>query len=356
MPNNPDTTNGELQSGQTDDSDIQELEPESFEIIDPVDADESGQLLVDKGQTADGIRTAIENTVEPTVNIVKFSTPKIYSPNHTPISQRIIQCETPSGCRITAASDKGINYKDINEDCIYVDPGKNLAVVIDGIGGGTKGRFAAQWVAVGFADYPDDPEQAAKAAMEYMKRDKIDPNTDGACFASARIINDGNRKIVDMAKAGDVKILILDENDKIIWHSKDNTYVQSEVDAGRMTLDQELYSEHSSSINKYISSSSSSIERLATEIIPGHKILLGSDGYFANLTPEEIEELIAGKGYTADRIITVLSNVVFERMQNFEEILANTKLIDGREQFGMFADGFLKTPNPDNRSMAIIEI
>jgi protein phosphatase len=332
------------------DSTIQEIDPGDVIEEGPDDGGEND--FREDAKTARTVRGAVDSTLQ----LYKISKPLIYSPEKTPISRKIIHCDTGSGYRMTAASDKGVNYKDHNEDCIFIHPEKDLVVVIDGVGSGTEGKIAAQWVAVGFSDYPENPEEAVNAAMGYMKRDRINSSTDGACFASARILSDNGKRYVDIAKAGDVKVLIFDENYKLVWKTLDNSHVQNEINAGRMTYDEALYHPNSNIVIKCISSDKCSIDRLALEVKAGYKVMLGSDGFFANITPEETEELISGKGYSSEQIITLLSNYTAERMQNADSILATTNEIGGRQKFGMFSDGFLTTPNPDNRSMVIVEI
>jgi hypothetical protein len=54
------------------------------------------------------------------------------------LAEDIREYKTASGDMIWAATDKGINYKDHNEDRVGVSPQDNMAVVADGMGGMAK--------------------------------------------------------------------------------------------------------------------------------------------------------------------------------------------------------------------------
>ena len=311
------------------------------------------------------------------------------------LAEDIREYKTASGDMIWAATDKGINYKDHNEDRVGVSPQDNMAVVADGMGGYGKGDEAAQIAVEAFQDYPEDPNEAAKSASQLMKSEGI--GSGGACYASAKITEDQGQKYVNISKAGDVKVMII-ENGQLIWESHDDSTVQELLDIDdpknpfKITEDQALYHPSRNVVTNCISSDKNSIQVLKPMAVnKGTIVLLLTDGVIDNMTPKEIVKKI--RGAKGRQIIQVISNITDRRMRDSEKIAAISgaridikaltqalssvqlgaeehkryldlqkkyelykKLQEERIATGSYSDRFETEPKPDNIGMVVVEI
>jgi protein phosphatase len=272
------------------------------------------------------------------------------------LDEDIREYQTASGDKIYAATDEGINYsKGRNEDRVVVAPAENLAVVIDGMGGMGSGDKAAQFAAEAFVNNPEDLITAATSAGARIKNENL--GSAGACYASARIIQMGDQKFLEVSKAGDVKVLIF-EKDELVWESKDDSLMQIWLESGNITEDKALYTDGGNIVTNAITAES---EESNFELQPpvsvkkGDLVLVLSDGVTDNIIPKEIGHLVK-QGLSPKQIIQALSGITGKRMENREDILYDTENMGGREKLGVYSDGFLSRPKTDNRGIAIIEI
>jgi protein phosphatase len=270
------------------------------------------------------------------------------------LAEGIREYETASGDKIWASTDEGVDYsKGINEDRVAVSPANNMAAVIDGMGGQDQGDVAAQCVAEAFLKYPDNTINAVQHASELMHLAQIDEDG-GACFASARIIDQDGQKSVEIAKTGDVKALIF-EDGKFTFESHDDSFVQVLIDSRSITLEESYYNPYRNIVNKPITPKKFEIELIKPiPVKKGSFIILLSDGIMDNIALQEIARLI--QGLTPRQIIQTLSDITGKRMANKGDILDKTEAMGGRTDLTKYSDGFLTTPKQDNRGIVIIEI
>lgn len=183
---------------------------------------------------------------------------------------RLIQGENGS---LIFGTDEGFNYKNRNEDRLVINTNKNAFAVIDGMGGYDFGDQAAQILAEqlqsGFVSNLTFKEIQHRAA-QLMKKSNLGRN--GACYIAFRIKDTE----MEIAQAGDVRLLIINKNDEIKFTTRDEGQGHSVYncvqgsDFGRTT-----------------------ISRTYIEI--GDRIIVASDGITDNLDNEELVELLHGK-------------------------------------------------------------
>lgn len=167
-------------------------------------------------------------------------------------------------------TDEGFNYKDRNEDRIVINTEKNCFAVIDGMGGYDQGADAAQILAeelqTGFETNLSF-KQIQNQAHQRMKDKKLKKN--GACYIATRI----KGKILEIAQAGDVRLIIIDKNNQIKFETIDEG-------AGHTVFN----------VVQGEKPGTTSIHRAT--IAEGDRIIISSDGITDNIDNDEMAELL----------------------------------------------------------------
>ena len=123
---------------------------------------------------------------------------------HDSLAESMVECRTALAT-VVAGCDKGIGYKDHNEDRVLLLPSHELLAVIDGMGGTAGGERAAEIVAEQCAAIPTDIPQAAAAAGKAMSREL--PPESGAVFVAARLQSGGDELQCHIWYAGDCQLV-----------------------------------------------------------------------------------------------------------------------------------------------------
>ena len=280
------------------------------------------------------------------------------------LTARVYEGKTATGDSYLAATDKGIG-RDENQDCLLIDPTNNLFVVIDGVGSGKNSKQAAISIAEGFREKPKDPAQAIEKACDFMKNDGVSPDPDspeygGACFASVRMVEKSAGRYLEVAKSGDVKVLIL-KNNSIVWESHDDSDIQQLIDAKILTGHEPYYSPYAGQINKMIGPEyhSDDFEIVNPDILleKGMRIIVMTDGITDNIVPIEIEKHLQKHPNLSSReLLEWLSAETDKRMINAQETLRKTDELGGREKLETYPDGWLNAPKQDNRGLVIVDV
>lgn len=263
-----------------------------------------------------------------------------------------------SGDKVYGATDKGIDYKDTNEDRVGVNPEGNLIVVADGMGGYKHGDIAAQYLTESLLANPDDHLKGLDVCRNKLVKEKDpDKRKSMTCFASVQITEDDTgKKYANILRAGDVKVLII-RNNEVIYKSKDESLTQQKIDKGMITPDQALYDHERNIVTNWVSaySDNKSIEiPFSKPVQKGDIVLIYTDGISDNIQPDEIITLTKGKN--PEDIIPTISEETGERMENWRKTYELTEEEGGREKLKQFYDGFKSAPKPDNRGVAVIQI
>lgn len=213
---------------------------------------------------------------------------------------------------VTAAyTDVGIK-KDTNQDAVLIqtadtDLGPALIVsVCDGMGGLAKGEVAGAAMA-----------RAASEWFEQQFPTILYQGMDAAvlCESWRELINRTNQKIADYGRqyhtalgtttatilmaggkyyimnVGDSRVYLLTDN--LYQITKDQTYVQQQVDLGLMTYEQSLVDPQRSVLLQCIGASPTVVPDFAMgDIAPGQRYLVCCDGFRHVVTPQEIYQAL----------------------------------------------------------------
>ncbi|MBU0577837.1 hypothetical protein KJ742_05180 [Patescibacteria group bacterium] len=273
--------------------------------------------------------------------------------NASSLKESIELFYTESGDRIAVATDKGIGYKNHNQDRVLVIPAQNVLAVVDGIGGKDDGDKAAQIFAEEVQNSPQDFQNATLDTSIRLLQEGLD--NAGTCFVGNRVVVENGEKFLEVTQAGDVKTIVFDEHGNVIFESKDESLVQEKVNRGEITPDEALYNKKRNIVTHQISADSSIITTYPRiPLKKGYRVVSYTDGIGDNFTPSEIWHLIKGK--SAEEAIALISDASDVRMRGKDLIIDKTDKKGGREKLGRYVDGYLSKPKRDNRGIGIIDV
>ncbi|MEA2006878.1 MAG: hypothetical protein U9O20_01825 [Patescibacteria group bacterium] len=196
--------------------------------------------------------------------------------------------------KMTFGTDEGFDYKEKNEDAVYVNTEKNAFAVIDGIGGYGKGQQASialvEEIQKAFVN-GISIKQAQEQAHKRMEEEGL--VSDGACYIAGQITD----KILNGYQAGDVRLIVLGKDGKIKFQSEDEgigDVVYNSVQgkkAGETTC-------------------------FEVELEYGDRIITASDGIWDSLTTDEVAKSLYNK--SAEEAMRFIHNETKKRMESGE--------------------------------------
>ena len=214
--------------------------------------------------------------------------------------------------RYAARSDIGL-VRSNNQDSGYAGP--HLLVVADGMGGHAGGDVASS-LAIGElaplddeshgADALDHLAEAVGAAHdELLQRVDEEPALAGMGTTVTALLRSGNR--LALAHIGDSRAYLLREG-ALVQITKDHTFVQTLVDAGRITLTEAEHHPQRSVLMRVLSDVIESAEPDLSmrEARIGDRYLLCSDGLSSVVSADTLQETLAelsDPGQTCEKLV-----------------------------------------------------
>lgn len=213
---------------------------------------------------------------------------------------RVDDYRTSSGLVMAAASDGGFKNSHMheNQDRAVLFP--TGAAVIDGIGGGgPDSTKAAEIIAVMIKKHWQFIPEALRLAYEEIAVQELEG---GACVMIAEITKQKGRKLFlhTRYQAGDVRELMTQRRrpgeDPLttqmhVASSTDQTVLQPEIEAGRMTVKEARRDRRYGAVSNYITSDYFNPTIAHSALFPGTRIVLASDGITGNFEEEKEPEL-----------------------------------------------------------------
>lgn len=211
--------------------------------------------------------------------------------------------------RYAARSDRGL-VRSNNEDSVYA--GARLLALADGMGGHAAGEVASQLVVAALAPLDDDEPggdlldalaeavRAGNAAIADHVR--AEPELDGMGTTLTAFLFAGNR--LGMVHIGDSRAYLMRDGE-LSQISKDDTFVQTLVDEGRITAEQAHNHPQRSLIMRALTGAPVEPTLIMREAKAGDRYLLCSDGLSDPVSFETIAEAmdIPNVSEAADRLI-----------------------------------------------------
>jgi PPM family protein phosphatase len=211
--------------------------------------------------------------------------------------------------RYAARSDVGL-VRSNNEDSVYA--GARLLALADGMGGHAAGEVASQLVIAALAHLDDDePGGDLLAKLDSAIRSgnsaiaaqvEMEPDLEGMGTTLTAILFAGNR--LGLAHIGDSRGYLLRDGE-LTQITKDDTFVQTLVDEGRITREEAHSHPQRSLIMRALTGHEVEPTLTMREVHTGDRYLLCSDGLSDPVSDETILEALKIPDVTdsADRLI-----------------------------------------------------
>jgi len=211
--------------------------------------------------------------------------------------------------RYAARSDRGL-VRANNEDSVYA--GARLLALADGMGGHAAGEVASQLMIAALAHLDDDEpggdllgklEQAVyEGNSAIAEQVEMNPDLDGMGTTLTAILFAGDR--LGMVHIGDSRGYLLRDGE-LAQITKDDTFVQTLVDEGRITADEAHSHPQRSLIMRALTGQEVEPTLVIREAREGDRYLLCSDGLSDPVSQETILEAlkVPEVADSADRLI-----------------------------------------------------
>ena len=211
--------------------------------------------------------------------------------------------------RYAARSDRGL-VRSNNEDSVYA--GARLLALADGMGGHAAGEVASQLMIAALAHLDDDEpgedllgklERATRAGNDSIAEHvEEDPELDGMGTTLTAILFAGTK--LGLVHIGDSRAYLL-RDDALTQITRDDTFVQSLVDEGRITAEQAHTHPQRSLIMRALTGNEIEPTLTMREARAWDRYLLCSDGLSDVVSDETIENTMreGSEDECADRLI-----------------------------------------------------
>ncbi|GGF91134.1 serine/threonine protein phosphatase [Rhodococcoides trifolii] len=211
--------------------------------------------------------------------------------------------------RYAARSDRGL-VRSNNEDSVYA--GARLLALADGMGGHAAGEVASQLMIAALAHLDDDePGEDLLGKLEDATREgnasiaeqvEEDPELDGMGTTLTAILFGGKK--IGLVHIGDSRAYLL-RDDELAQITRDDTFVQSLVDEGRITAEQAHSHPQRSLIMRALTGNEIEPTLTVREARAGDRYLLCSDGLSDVVSSETIADTMreGENDECADRLI-----------------------------------------------------
>ncbi len=252
------------------------------------------------------------------------------------------------GLRYAARSDRGL-VRANNEDSVYA--GARLLALADGMGGHAAGEVASQLVIAALAHLDDDEpggdplaelDAAVRAGNSAIAAQvEMEPDLEGMGTTLTAILFDGNR--IGLVHIGDSRGYLLRDGE-LTQITKDDTFVQTLVDEGRITREEAHSHPQRSLIMRALTGHEVEPTLTMREARAGDRYLLCSDGLSDPVSDETILEALqipdvaesayrlielALRGGGPDNVTVVVADVVDYDYGQTQPILAGA--VSGEE-------------------------
>jgi serine/threonine protein phosphatase PrpC len=198
--------------------------------------------------------------------------------------------------RYAARSDRGL-VRANNEDSVYA--GARLLALADGMGGHAAGEVASQLVIAALAHLDDDEpggdllaklDAAVRAGNSAIAAQvEMEPDLEGMGTTLTAILFDGNR--IGLVHIGDSRGYLLRDGE-LTQITKDDTFVQTLVDEGRITREEAHSHPQRSLIMRALTGHEVEPTLTMREARAGDRYLLCSDGLSDPVSDETILEAL----------------------------------------------------------------
>ena len=210
-----------------------------------------------------------------------------------------------------AGSDRG-PVRERNEDAAYA--GARVLALADGVGGHPGGDLASAAMVRGFAQIDftlegwDGTDHLRAAAFRgedaIAEQVALRPELDGMATTLTAVLLQRDHRVV-LLHAGDSRGYLFRDR-RLYQLSKDDTFVQSLVDAGALSPDEARFHPQRNIVLRALSGRGTRFSLASWTVRPGDLLLLCSDGLSDALSDDVIAEVMSSSSHTeecAERLI-----------------------------------------------------
>ncbi|MBF0279213.1 MAG: serine/threonine-protein phosphatase [SAR324 cluster bacterium] len=210
-------------------------------------------------------------------------------------------------------SKRGIGYKKVNEDRVIVLPQFQFFSVIDGMGGPGDGEKASEILTDELSRMPS-PNLAEIMHVEERVAARIQSEChtpeSGVCFVMFWVKN----STLNICHVGDVKLALLDKDQKIKLETRDHTMLNAWIDQGYLSPEEALFHPQRHIITKALTGNEipkPEMQQIALNY--GDRLIVATDGLWDNFTIAEIIDMLSGSSPQEDT--KMLMEKSLEKMQ-----------------------------------------
>jgi protein phosphatase len=193
-----------------------------------------------------------------------------------------------------------------NEDALLVLPRQGVYLVADGVGGHNSGELAARKAVFGVERFlarspieaAHGAERPAAALMEYFLRCFREINADICALSAAEPANRGMATTAVLAHIMNGKLFVVNVGDSrayivreggISRITTDHSVVNDMVERGELTEEEARVHPRRNEITRALGAEADvTPDFFVTELLPGDRIVLCTDGLYGELTDEDI--------------------------------------------------------------------
>jgi serine/threonine protein phosphatase PrpC len=210
---------------------------------------------------------------------------------------------TTTALRAASATHVGLR-RDVNEDRVLADVGNGIFLVVDGMGGHAAGATAAETalktIRNSLRNSRSDPTRAIRDAITQANNAillaaRMNPAWHGmSCVLTVAVVHED---LVTWGHVGDSRLYLF-ENGIIRKMTADHSPIGEQVDRGLLTEDEAMRHPRRHQVFRDVGSlwrpvdDPEFIQIESSAFLPGHALLLCSDGISDSLTSEEIASIV----------------------------------------------------------------
>jgi len=215
-----------------------------------------------------------------------------------------------------------IGKRSNNEDNIGLVPG-NLFIVCDGVGGAEKGEIASNIVVNSFESlFNHDPDKfsfsAALKEAENQISNYLTQNPTAEGMATTLVVAHKRQDGINVGWVGDSRLYQF-RNKKIIYKTKDHSWINEALDAGILTPDEAFNHPKSNIITRAIQGAHNRVqldEAIISDLEVEDSFFLCSDGVLEAWTDHELEILFGSHTTDSEILDTLRRECEFKSRDN----------------------------------------
>ncbi len=193
---------------------------------------------------------------------------------------------------LAAASFRGVGYKDMNEDRILIAPAVSMVAVIDGMGGPGGGETASEILAEELSQLHEPTPAlllaAQSQASERMLKECSSPDS-GVCFVILWLV----QETLHVCYAGDVKLIVVDDQQQIKLETRDHSLLNSWIDSGYLRPEEAINHPQRHIVTQALTGTLiPDCDHHEVQVQVGDRLVVATDGLWDNFTVDEVIDSI----------------------------------------------------------------